>query len=793
MRARSLQYVWVVALSACTYITQKEFEEKRDTVDEDGDGSPWSEDCDDLNPERSPRFAEVPYDGIDNDCLDSDVVDMDGDGFPGITSEEYEALDPQVPFPDLLVGKARDCLDDPSVRAEAASIHPPPNDTEISYDGLDSDCDRSNDFDDDGDGWLARRVLLGGVSIDVAAAYAQYVAEWGYEDQEALWAPPGQAAPQPGDCDDFEPEVHPDPVLPEVWYDGIDQDCDDRNDFDQDGDGFMPPLLPSGEPTSGAYDSFVEAYHSDGVPWTVPDAVSRPVGEPLDEYSDCLDDPALAPIPTGEDTPVAPETVYPRPSLAQDPWYDGIDTNCWADNDFDQDLDGFLPKELEVGGQPIDVASAYAGYVASWGYAIYEEDWGAPSGLDAPRPGDCNDLDATTYPQALELVGDQADQDCDGQADAAAFSFADWIWDRPGAPRATRIGDNYIIALTASSVTTETGLLEQVGLALSVRLDQARTGVVPVTVQFKNAFGTDPVGEAVDIALIPNDSDLSGDGVDDPGAWVGTSYTPFSTGLTLLFGRQIYENSSSGSISIGRSIANNPDLVYEPSSVELVVNNAGLPYLMACTDDLLHVLQGDKPLPTDPFLIDTTAGRGDVCFANSDPYASAEDEIVEYTRCSSALCNDYSLALTATSQLQTASNGNTGELWTSGHTHGNLQVLLDGTDLLVRDLFGLDYPLFVGDTVLSGDAMLLGNQLFAVAIVDEGAEHAVRLTYGDPADLLSLQTLDLPFVGAPVPDALPTAVALHVDDDRVMVAVMARDRTSTPAQDAVGWMFLGTP
>jgi hypothetical protein len=281
--------------------------------------------------------------------------------------------------------------------------------------------------------------------------------------------------------------------------------------------------------------------------------------------------------------------------------------------------------------------------------------------------------------------------------------------------------------------------------------------------------------------------------VDDPGAWVGTSYTPFSTGLTLLFGRQIYENSSSGSISIGRSIANNPDLVYEPSSVELVVNNAGLPYLMACTDDLLHVLQGDKPLPTDPFLIDTTAGRGDVCFANSDPYASAEDEIVEYTRCSGALCNDYSLALTATSQLQTASNGNTGELWTSGHTHGNLQVLLDGTDLLVRDLFGLDYPLFVGDTVLSGDAMLLGNQLFAVAIVDEGAEHAVRLTYGDPADLLSLQTLDLPFVGAPVPDALPTAVALHVDDDRVMVAVMARDRTSTPAQDAVGWMFLGTP
>jgi hypothetical protein len=790
MRARSLQYVWVVALSACTYITQKEFEEKRDSVDEDADGSPWSEDCDDLDPARSPRFAEVPYDGIDNDCLDSDVVDMDGDGFPGITSEDYEAQGPQVPFPEALVGKPKDCLDDPAIRPEAASVYPPPNDTEVPYDGIDSDCDQGNDFDDDQDGWLARTVVVGGVVVDVPSAYAQYVSEWGYQGQEASWAPPGETVPQPGDCNDVEPEVHPEPDLPELWYDGIDQDCDDRNDFDQDGDGFMPPVLPDGSPTAPAYGTFVSIYHADGVPWTVPDAVTRPVGEPLDEYSDCLDDPALAPTPTGGTQPVGPETVYPRPSLSSDDWYDGIDTNCWADNDFDQDLDGFLPADLEVGGEPVDVVEAYEAYVSSWNYAAYEEDWGAPSGLDAPRPGDCNDLDNTTYPQALELVGDQADQDCDGQADAAAFSFADWVWDRPGAPRATRIGDNYIIALTTASVTTETGPLEQVGLALAVRVEQARTGVVPVTVQFKNAFGTDPVGEAVDIALIPNDSDLSGDGLDDPGAWVGTSYTPFSTGLTLLFGRQIYENSSSGSISIGRSIANNPDLVYEPTSVELVVNNAGLPYLMACTDDLMHVLQGDKPLPTDPYLIDNTLGRGPVCFANSDPYAVADDEIVEYTRCSASLCNDYSLALTATAELQTAANGNTGELWTSAQTHGNLQILLDGTDLLVRDLFGLDYPLFVGEVVLSGDAVLTDDQLFAAAIVDEGGERAVRLTYGDP---LALQTLELPFVGAPVPDAIPTAVALHVDDDRVLVAVMARDRTGTPGQDAVGWMFLGTP
>ena len=36
------------------------------------------------------------------------------------------------------------------------------------------------------------------------------------------------------DCDD--PEINPD--VPEVWYDGVDQDCDGGSDFDQDGDGF---------------------------------------------------------------------------------------------------------------------------------------------------------------------------------------------------------------------------------------------------------------------------------------------------------------------------------------------------------------------------------------------------------------------------------------------------------------------------------------------------------------------------------------------------------------------------
>ncbi|MEQ1568444.1 MAG: MopE-related protein [Myxococcota bacterium] len=764
----------------CTYITSRELEDKWKSLDEDHDRSTFDEDCDDEDPDRSPAFDEVPYDGIDNDCGENgDAVDLDGDGYPGITAEDYAALEPREDYPPELVGKALDCIDDPARMPAAADIYPG-NGSDVPYDGLDSNCDRSNDFDNDGDGY---------VPALYAAAFDSYVTAWGYEGQLGLWAPSGLAEPLPGDCDDRDPATHPDPGVPDAWYDGVDLDCDGANDFDRDGDGYMPPAVPAGD-TEGLYNAFVSKYLT--TPPELPPDVTLPDGTVLTAFSDCLDQVNPDIVPAGETDPVDPAQVYPRAGSGADEWYDGVDTNCWADNDFDQDGDAFYPSVVDLGGgELLDGEALYEDYVADWGYTDREQDWAIAAGVFQPGPGDCVDTDPLTYPAALETIGDGVDQDCDGSADAASFSFADWAWTRPSAARIVRLGDTYVWALTAAVAESAGNEVLEVGYAMSVRLEDAATGAVPASAQFKGASPEQPVGDALDLTPFVVQSDVTNDGLDDPSAWVSTTVTVDSNGFTYLRGWRLYEHSGAGTLGITTNVSNYTLTAYDATSIEVAVNNAGEPYLLACTDDLIHAIQGIAQQPSEPELEDPTEDAGGVCMMNTPPYALGADEVVEFTRCNATKCQEFQLVRSA-ADLVVTPGGLTGESWTRANSHGPLQILQDTDSTVVRDTtLGTETLVFPGEVVVSADAMMRGLELFVVAVIDDPVDgEQVRLRYGVPP---TFTDLPLPFAHPTLPDVVPAEVALHVDDDRVLVVVTARDPGGAPGADAVGWMFVGAP
>ncbi len=135
-------------------------------VDRDGDGWVARVDCDDANASINPGQAEIPADGLDNDCnVNTRDDDLDQDGvLPPLDCEPEDPFVPssfEIPYdgvdndcnvftPDDDLdgdgyGFAEDCADDDPERS--------PGHVEIPYDGVDNDCDPSTPDDDlDGDG-----------------------------------------------------------------------------------------------------------------------------------------------------------------------------------------------------------------------------------------------------------------------------------------------------------------------------------------------------------------------------------------------------------------------------------------------------------------------------------------------------------------------------------------------------------------------------------------------------------------------------------------------------------------
>jgi len=348
-------------------------------------------DCDDGDSAQYPGASEW-CNGEDDDCdglTDEDdaidvvtwYADTDGDGYGDPAVSEIDCVEPTG-----YVSDSSDCDD-----ADAAQF---PGADEYCN-GEDDDCDGTVDESD---------------AVDASTWYADTDGD-GFGDAGsstiACDQPSGYVA-DATDCDDAEATTNP--AATEVWYDGVDSDCDEWSDYDQDYDGF---------------DSSDET--DDGEDCDDTDADVNPaateiwydgVDQDCDEWSDYDQDGDGYDSATygGDDCDDADEATYPG---APDEPYDGVINDCDDADEYDADGDGF--DDLDYGGDDCDDANSDINPGS-------DETW--YDGVDDDCDGNDDDQDLDGYP---------LDEDCD-DTDADVFPGADG-WDENCEPIVSDTGD----------------------------------------------------------------------------------------------------------------------------------------------------------------------------------------------------------------------------------------------------------------------------------------------------------------------------------------------------------------
>lgn len=833
IRIRPLVLV-ALAASGCAFVSESEMLEFEESLDTDLDGWLDTVDCDVINPDIHPvevddegnvlesETGDQIADGIDNDCSGADLLDGDGDDYPVISRDDYrviwQAANPNLPaenflWPDGLATRV-DCDD------ADGTVHPGATDT--PYDGVDSDCGCAQEnergceeFDRDGDGQFA--------SVVTPALVEAYMAAYPFYQVDAA------DLSLYGDCNDLNADIFV--GADDVYYDGVDTDCDGGNDFDQDGDGFIEDRY------AGPFATFVDATYAGEAPlsWNPPGYGSVQTGDCLDMLPEgwTSADP-LGLI--GLDT-LDPATVNPG---ATDVLGDGIDSDCQGDNDFDGDLDGVTGAdyELELIQAFVD---AWSGYNPGVDNSINFPDTLAYFQL---ATGDCDDLRADVNPFQVEALFDtENDRDCDGSPTTAAFAYGGYLWHNVYRPRAVVTDGAFVFgapAYHAYPPRAGGGWNDWDFPLYGFHFDRLDGSYLKTASVENNVVGegfmTGPLfdlvadGDTVHAATTTTLRDGQGNllyrvilgslDADDPTTttYVTTQLdTPLDIGLFRAL--DLHQDPVTGALTVAMV---GGDLMYDVDG-ELVTETSCVDEGLTCTDGL--------------GMVEGTC-TGGVCRLDSAPrfvFASAT-AITHNT----AVMGTYDICLLEEDGSAAVFCGDTGDCQTidqvaglGGPTGYDAKELDRKDGLLVRVPHGAngfeitDGPTpvvyFPGQNVLSADAVRADtdgdgayDRLFVGAVVDDGVDHELHLAHAPlnadgslPADAdLVRQTLSTydpddaletcvdavqPCATQPGRHIRPDRVELAASTTRLLVLYTGTGPTSvvppTPV-DAIGWSFL---
>ncbi len=301
--------------------------------------------------------------------------------------------------------------------------------------------------------------------------------ETGTGDTDATDDLDGDGYTTADDCDDTDSLINPGAT--EVWYDGIDQNCDGLSDNDMDMDGHdaadhggddcaddNAAILPGAEEVcddaDNDCDGTIDVGATDGA-LIYADVDADAYGDALAPGPGCEDVLPAGFVFDATDCNDADATINPL----------GVETCDGVDQDCDGELDNGLPTTPWYADADLD----------GWGDATAVDACSMPDGYVAVS-GDCDDTNAAASPDVVEMCNGY-DDNCDGAIDEetaadAAMYYADADLDTYGDPNSMTMSCEAPIDFVADGTDC----------------DDTDAGINPAAIEACNGYDDDCDGDA---------------------------------------------------------------------------------------------------------------------------------------------------------------------------------------------------------------------------------------------------------------------------------------------------------